>query len=107
MIKNIQKHGFTDWNQNQTCPGFIVFGYFCSVFNSALKLNKRNRRGREEEAEKGGGGEEEGRGSSGGGRRRKSPLRHTAVNWPYAVSQQCSDDHAVCMYHVKKNKLQS
>lgn len=60
MIQNIQKHGFTDWNQNQTGPEFIVFGYFCSVFSSALKLNKRNERGREEEAEKEGGGEEEG-----------------------------------------------
>lgn len=40
--------------------GTEVFGYFCSVFSSALKLNKRNRRGREEEAEKEGGGEEEG-----------------------------------------------
>lgn len=54
-------------NKNQACPGFIVFAYFCSVFSSALKLNKWNRRGREEEAEKGGGGEEEGRGSWGRG----------------------------------------
>lgn len=51
--------------KNQTCPGFIVFGYFCSVFSLALKLNKRNRRGRKEAAEKGGGGEEEGGGSWG------------------------------------------
>lgn len=100
MIQSIQKHGFTDWNQNQTCPGFIVFGYFCSVFSLALKLNKRNRRGREEAAEKGVGGGEEGE-EAGGGRRRKSPLRHTAVNWTPAVSRQCSDEHAVCMYHVK------
>lgn len=40
---------------------------------------------------------------AGGGRREEEKVSFEthAVNWTYAVSRQCSNEHAVCMHHVK------